>query len=157
MQTEPRQELQVIHGLTVLGFERHFPKIRLETGALPVPRFPRYLFVRFDRAGEAWKRIPTMRGVARLFSATADRPTPLRRGYVEALVAEAGERGFVDAAGDGPGDLDVGEEVRLLDGPLMGLVGCVVMASASWVTVEVGLFGGATRVVAARRGVEGVG
>lgn len=157
VQTEPRQELQVIHGLTVRGFERHFPKIKLEVGALPVPRFPRYVFVRFDRAGEEWKCIPTMRGVARLFSATAEKPTPLRRGYVEGLLAEAGASGFVDAVGDGPGDLDVGEEVRLLDGPLAGLVGRVATASTNWVEVKVGLFGRETPVWAARRGVERVG
>lgn len=157
IQVQPRGELAVIHALTLKGFRVHCPLIRLDVGAVPAMRFPGYLFVEFDREGVAWRAIPTTERVVKLFSSSAETPSPLRRGYVEGLLAEAGASGFVDAVGDGPGDLDVGEEVRLLDGPLAGLVGRVATASTNWVEVKVGLFGRETPVWAARRGVERVG
>lgn len=153
IQVQPRGELAVIHALVVRGFGVHCPTIRLDAGAVPVMRFPGYLFVRFDRDGVAWRSIPAMERVVRLFSSSPEMPTPLRRGYVEGLIEEAGPEGFVDASGDGAGDLRVGTVVRLNDGLLGGCVGTVERCSARWVTVMVGFFGQTTPVTVARQSV----
>lgn len=146
----------MVHALKVKGFDVHCPLVRIEAGQVPALRFPGYLFVAFDRDDYAWRGIPTTRRVVRLFSVDAERPIPVRRGYVEGLIAEAGERGFVDAVGDEAGDLAVGATVRITDGPMQGFVGVVARSSRKIVEVMVTCFGRTAPAMMARGSVDRV-
>jgi transcriptional antiterminator RfaH len=76
------------------------------------PFFPRYLFVVLDLARDQWRSVNGTFGVARLVM-SGDRPEPVPRGVVEALVASADARGILRLT-EG---LREGSPVRLLAGP----------------------------------------
>ncbi|HVN00894.1 MAG TPA: transcription termination/antitermination NusG family protein [Caulobacteraceae bacterium] len=85
---------------------RHARKVRVALGAY----FPGYLFVEVDLARDRWRSINGTLGVAHLIGA-AERPTPVPRGVVEALMAAADERGVIA----GP-PLKAGQKVRIIAG-----------------------------------------
>jgi transcriptional antiterminator RfaH len=76
------------------------------------PFFPRYLFVVLDLAQHQWRSVNGTFGVSRLVM-WGDRPHPVPRGVVEALIAAADPRGILqlDRA------LQIGGSVRLMAGP----------------------------------------
>lgn len=85
---------------------RHARKVRVTLGAY----FPGYLFVEVDLARDRWRSINGTLGVAHLVGG-AERPTPVPRGVVEALIAAADERGVLT----GP-PLKAGQKVRIVAG-----------------------------------------
>jgi transcription elongation factor/antiterminator RfaH len=76
------------------------------------PFFPRYLFIVLDLARDQWRRVNGTFGVSRLVM-WGDRPHPVPRGVVEALIAAADARGILQLAGK----LPLGSTVRLMVGP----------------------------------------
>jgi transcription antitermination factor NusG len=60
------------------------------------PMFPSYLFVNLNLARDQWRLIYRTRGIAGMIGATTDRPTALRIGLVEELIARMSPRRIVD-------------------------------------------------------------
>ncbi len=78
---------------------------KLET--VLAPFFPRYLFVALDLSRDRWRSVNGTFGVSRLIM-EGERPQPVPRGVVEALVAASDARDW---------HLNVGERVQVLAGP----------------------------------------
>jgi len=83
------------------------------------PLFPGYLFVRLDSSRDRWRAINGTLGVARLVG-SADAPTPLPAGVVEAICDGCDDNGVMAASSD---ELSPGEEVRVTAGPFAEFVG----------------------------------
>lgn len=95
---------------------RHARKIRNTVAAY----FPGYLFVSLDPQGDRWRPINSTVGVLRLVTA-AGAPLAAPPGLVEALIAQADERGVLALAQD----LKPGETVRVIRGPFADQLGVV--------------------------------
>jgi transcription elongation factor/antiterminator RfaH len=76
------------------------------------PFFPRYLFIVLDLARDQWRSVNGTFGVSRLVM-WGDRPHPVPRGVVEALIAAADARGILQLFRK----LQIGGPVRLMAGP----------------------------------------
>ena len=87
---------------------RHARKMRVALGAY----FPGYLFVELDLAKDRWRSVNGTLGVSHLVGAE-ERPTPVPRGVVEALIEAADARGVLT----GP-PLSAGQQVRIIAGAL---------------------------------------
>jgi transcription elongation factor/antiterminator RfaH len=85
---------------------RHARKVRVALGAY----FPGYLFVELDLAKDRWRSVNGTLGVSHLIGAE-ERPTPVPRGVVEALIEAADARGVLT----GP-PLNAGQKVRIIAG-----------------------------------------
>jgi transcription elongation factor/antiterminator RfaH len=72
--------------------------------------FPGYLFVRLDLARQRWRSINGTLGVSHLVG-PGERPAPVPKGVVEALIAAADARGVLE----GP-PLQAGQQVRIIAG-----------------------------------------
>ena len=106
------------------------------------PFFPGYLFIRLDVTRERWRSINSTLGVVRLVMQN-DRPAPAPEGVVEGLQAAADERGILRIKAE----LKLGQKVRVINGPLMELVGELDQLSDSdRVRVLLDMMGGRTRV-----------
>jgi len=75
------------------------------------PYFPRYLFVALDLARHPWRSINGTFGVSRLVM-QGDRPQPVPRGVVEALISSADENGILQLGHA----LKIGAPVRMMAG-----------------------------------------
>jgi transcription elongation factor/antiterminator RfaH len=87
---------------------RHARKL----STIEAPFFPRYLFIVLDLTRHQWRSVNGTIGVSRLVM-RGDRPDPVPRGVVEALIEAADARGIVQL-GD---KLQLGGPVRLMAGP----------------------------------------
>jgi len=85
---------------------RHARRTRVALGAY----FPGYLFVELDLAKDRWRSVNGTLGVSHLIG-PEERPTPVPRGVVEALIEAADERGVLT----GP-PLQAGQKVRIIAG-----------------------------------------
>jgi transcription elongation factor/antiterminator RfaH len=83
---------------------------RLST--VDAPFFPRYLFIVLDLARHQWRSVNGTFGVSRLVM-RGDRPHPVPRQVVEALIATADARGILQF----DDKLQIGGSVRLMTGP----------------------------------------
>ena len=72
--------------------------------------FPGYLFVELDLTRQRWRSINGTLGVAHLVG-PGERPAPVPKGVVEALMAAADARGVLE----GP-PLEAGQQVRIIAG-----------------------------------------
>ena len=90
---------------------RHARKLEQRVTAL----FPGYLFVRLDPERARWRAVNGTRGVRAILS-DGDRPLPVRRGVVEAIMAETGPGGVLAM----PDELHTGDRVRVFDGIRLG-------------------------------------
>lgn len=89
------------------------------------PLFPRYLFVLLDNSLAGWRMINTTRGVSHLVT-FGERPAPVPRGVIEALVA-ATENGLVSFKRF----LEPGQSVRFLAGPFADQLGTLQRLDSS--------------------------
>lgn len=138
VQGQPRRAARL---LGEAGFEAFVPmeEIRLmKRGAKRVrqlvPLFGVYLFVRSDPAFQNWRAIEAVDGVVRVMTrgqGEAREPVVAPPGFVEALIAH-GPLSASDLAKASRGRLrpshwtpDVGDEVKLVDGPFAGTVALV--------------------------------
>ena len=90
---------------------RHFVTVE-------APFFPRYLFVLLDLGRERWRSVNSTFGVASLVM-QGDLPKPVPAGVVEEILATTSASGLVSSLQR----LIVGDSVRVVSGPLAGLVG----------------------------------
>ena len=123
----PHREAGAQQQLENQGFPTFLPRSRkirrharkLETVLAPV--FPRYLFVALDLDRDRWRSVNGTFGVARLVMMAGDRPQPVPRGVVEALIASTDGRGVLRF--DEGGRLVVGQRARILAGPFAEQIG----------------------------------
>jgi len=87
---------------------RHARKLR----TVEAPLFPRYLFIVLDLDRHQWRSVNGTFGVSRLVMCS-DRPHPVPRGVVEALIEATDARGILQLGRE----LQQGGPVRLLAGP----------------------------------------
>lgn len=80
--------------------------------------FPRYLFVAFDIKRTQWRRINSTIGVSNLLCIQS-RPLALPPGLVEDLIAATDSDGILRRCEN----LEVGQKVRILSGPLEDSIG----------------------------------
>ena len=71
----------------VPGAPRRHRKVEAEP--VLAPAYPRYLFVLFDLQRDRWRAICSTRGVARLFGASPERPTPVPEAVMAKLLLRA--------------------------------------------------------------------
>ena len=151
--TEPHHEPRVIHDLLDMGFDVHCAMVVEDDRLRCHFAYPGYVFVCFDVAQPAWGMIDE-RPRRRLIVDAAGLPVPVRRGYVEGLLAAADGSGYIDARPDAAAGLSIGAAVRITDGPLAGLDGRVVHSAGKWIKVTATIFGRDTTVTLPRSAIE---
>jgi len=122
--TRPRSEIKAQMHLGAQGFKtflpqmlktvRHARQLRTVRAAF----FPRYLFVALDLGRDRWLSIKGTQGVSDLFTCD-NRPVAVPRGIVEDLIARSADSNLLIPQEE----LEVGQRVRIISGPLTGLVG----------------------------------
>ena len=101
------------------GFATYLPRYQKRrrharrVDIVPVPVFPRYVFVAIDLARQRWLSIRSTIGVSRLVC-QGDAPLAVPDGIVDALIRRHDEAGFVQLMA--PLGLRVGDKVRVLGG-----------------------------------------
>lgn len=128
VQTLPRRETGATQQLRFQGYDvflplhwktvRHARRFRNVKAAF----FPRYIFVRLNRARDRWRPINGTFGVASLVMAGGS-PMPVPRGIVEELGAMTGPDGVMSFEAFEPG-----QRVRVLTGPFADHIGELVHA-----------------------------
>ncbi|MEX0852708.1 MAG: transcriptional activator RfaH [Bauldia sp.] len=122
--SQPHRERRAAAHLGLQGFRaflplhartvRHARRFR----TVLAPFFPRYLFVEMVLGRDRWRSVNGTVGVARLVM-EGDQPMPVAPGVVEALLALADSSGLLSLERR----LEPGQRVRIVTGPLAGLVG----------------------------------
>jgi len=115
--TLPLSEARARAHLDNQGFRTFLPKrhktIRhaRKLSTVEAPFFPRYLFVILDLSRHQWRSVNGTVGVSSLVM-QGDRPHPVPRGIVEALIASSDARGILQLGRE----LQVGSPIRLMAG-----------------------------------------
>lgn len=110
------------------------------------PFFPGYLFIQLDITREPWRCVNSTFGVVRIVMQN-EQPVPVPRGVVEALMDACDEKGNLSWKME----LRLGQKVRVIDGPLIELVGHLdQLTDSDRVRVLLDIMGGVTRVVLPR-------
>lgn len=124
--TLPHAESRAIANLTRQSFKTFCPRMHKMvrhahkfTHTL-APLFPSYVFVRLNVRRDRWRSVNGTRGVIRILT-QGELPLAVPRGVVEALNANMNSEGTVDWSKS----LNVGDEVRICDGPFTGFVGAL--------------------------------
>ena len=151
VQTHPREDLRAILELARQGFPVHYPTMVVRDDQVPVPLWPGYMFTAFDVTDDRWRGVHSTPGVRRLFSFSAERPHPMRRGYVEGLIAAAGAAGVIDAR---PQPIQPGDQLRITSGPFANLVAMCQRTAADRVTVLMRVLGRDVETVLSRSMVQ---
>jgi transcription antitermination factor NusG len=119
---------------------------------------PGYLFIRFNRDLERWRRVVSTPGIRYLFGVSEELPIPVPVGIVEKMIASArGDNIVVVEDLVGPEQLAVGEEVRVIAGPFADLRGLCRRSAAGRVVLLVEMMGRQVEFVTTRAMVERVG
>jgi transcription antitermination factor NusG len=125
---------------------RHAHKFRTEL----IPVFARYIFVILDVDRQRWRSIAGTFGIQRLIT-DGERPMAVMPGVVETLIQSSDARGALVYE---TGGLAVGDEVRLLAGPLAGSLGILQrLDGAGRVQLLLKLLGGPVKVTVPRTSV----
>ena len=85
------------------------------------PFFPRYLFVQLDLGRDRWRSVNGTYGVSQILT-DGQRPRPVQAGIVEEMQAVTDELGLLSL----DSRLLPGQQVRIMAGPLSGLIGELV-------------------------------
>jgi transcriptional antiterminator RfaH len=123
--TRPRAEGAALGNLLRQGYHAYLPRYRTTVSharrceSVSRPLFPRYLFVRVDRASMAWRPILSTVGVSDVVRA-GDEPVPVPEGLVASLQVREAE-GLLDRIA--ARSLRVGELVRVTTGVFQEMVG----------------------------------
>jgi transcription elongation factor/antiterminator RfaH len=122
--TQPNRELRAKSQLENQGYEVFLPRC-LKTVRharkltnVAAPFFPRYLFVRLDLVQHRWRSVNGTFGVISLVM-QGEKPHPVPRGVVEAMIASVDTSGFLCFKES----LVVGTQVRLAAGPFAEQLG----------------------------------
>jgi transcription elongation factor/antiterminator RfaH len=122
--TQPKSERKAELHLGAQGFRTHVPQIQKtirharQLRTVRAPLFPRYLFLILDLSRDRWLSVRSTIGVSSLFTCE-DRPVPVPKGVVEALIARTNEANLTSF----DVDLATGQTVRILSGPFAEFVG----------------------------------
>src|SRR6266576_490138 len=122
--TQPNSEHKATLHLGAQGFRAYLPRIQKtvrharQLRTVRAPLFPRYMFLILDVGRDRWLSVRSTVGVSSLFTCE-DRPVPVPKGVVEALIARTDEANLTlfDAG------LTTGQTVRILSGPFADFVG----------------------------------
>jgi len=148
VQSRPRQELYAAQQLSRQEFHTFVPRLRKTVRharrqhSVLAALFPRYLFVALDLERDRWRSVLGTFGVTTMIM-DGERPRPVPPGVVEGLGGIAGSDGAVDF-----GDrLQVGSDVRFLDGPFAEQIGRILrLDERGRVAVLLEVMGGARTV-----------
>ena len=159
IQVRPGDEALALKNLTNQDFRPFLPLIRVQRGKLIVKTsmFGNYMFVELDRDNERWQAVWSTRGVIRMLGASAQKPTPLREGVVEALIQVQENNEFGVVIDFGPrlnGRLDPLSDnapVQILNGPMAGYAGLVAADQGARVRVLLSLFGREREIIVERK------
>lgn len=143
-QTQPGRDRTAQEHLRRQAFSVFLPVILERDRESPL--FPGYLFVALD-LHQRWEAVNGTRGVTHLLPHFAERPAPVREGYVEALRAraEAGEFDLRAACEVSLGYVR-GEEVEVISGALAEKRGTFQWQKGSRVQLLFYVLGAATKV-----------
>ena len=134
--TLPKHERLAEDQLKRQSFETILPFIINERGEREL-RFPSYILVAFDQVDDHWRSINGTRGVrALLFGET---PIPLPRGVAETFRT-------VETFGTLGVSFQIGESVRVTDGPFTGHVGSITRTGRERVQILISLLSRAVPV-----------
>ncbi len=149
--THPHAEGKASAHLVRQGFKIYLPRYlkrrrhARKVEIVPVPLFPRYVFVAVDLAAQRWRSIYSTTGVARLVGQDSE-PTAVPDGIVEALKRCEGADGFIKLA-DRP-RFHAGDKVRVHDGAFASCVGLYEgVADHERIAILLDLLGRKVRVV----------
>lgn len=120
--TEPRAEQKAADGMAEIGTVHFLPmeRFRGKPGKPPVERalFPRYVFAKIDD-GDEWGRLLAVDGV---LDVLRNGQTVLKVPEVELEILRKAEAvGMFDRTTINPNGFAIGEQVRVAEGPFMGL------------------------------------
>lgn len=124
--TQPNAESKALEHLQHQGYQVYLPRYRrlirhARSKAMALrPLFPRYLFVGLDRVTQRWRPIRGTIGIVGLVTC-GEEPVPVAKGVIEALRLRESEGAF-DQLSPVQG-LQVGDEVRVTEGPFEDLIG----------------------------------
>jgi len=119
VQTQVNAEAKAVRNLVRQGFEVYLPRyLKLRSHArkiekVPVPLFPRYMFVRIDIATQRWRSVQSTFGVSRLVLNGSD-PAPLAQQVISCLREREDTSGYVQL--DQRPTFALGAKVRVLAG-----------------------------------------
>jgi len=153
---KPALRRSAMAGMEAKGFAVHAPLLVLRATARErrsEPLFGDYVFVAFDPLVEGWVDLRYVPGVRQLLCRPDGMPAPMPAGYVERLIA-AGDVETDTARID---RIPPGTPVRIVAGPLAGLVGLAVTSTAQRVRMLVEEVMGGTRELVIDARVVGVG
>ena len=119
---------------------RHARRVEI----VPMPVFPRYVFVSIDTARQRWLAIRSTTGVSRLVG-QGDSPLPVPDGIVEGLMRCHGADGYVRLKP--PPGMRAGDKVRVLGGAFEDSLGLFEqITDEQRVTILLDLLGRKVRV-----------
>lgn len=127
VQSQPRKELFAVANLENQNFRTFLPRLKKtvrharRTQTVYAPLFPRYLFLVLDLDRDRWRSVLGTLGVSQIILDNG-RPKPVPIGVVELLGKTVGH----DSAVDFSEQIQVGADVRFLNGPLAEQIGRVV-------------------------------
>ncbi len=145
--TLPKMEAFARVNLHRMGFATFFPReLRPMTYKgrhyeIPIPVFPIYLFVRFDRALERWRMINSTRGIKRLLPLHCELPIPIPDMAMEALQSRAvDEIMSLEATNEALAEIAPGEHAVVREGHWEGHSGVVLSNTKGRVEILMRLF-----------------
>ena len=111
-----------------------------------VPLFPGYMFVELDTAQNAWRKVNSTLGVARIVS-LGGTPTPVPSAIVNEFISRCDDGGVLRPIQG----LEVGQDVHVLRGPFADFVAKVEEISSDqrvWILID--LLGQSSRISVAK-------
>lgn len=146
--TKPNQETVAQQQLEQQGYATYLPMImnaKRRNGRrryVNEPFFPRYLFIHLDQTTDNWSPIRSTLGVSNLVR-FGMMPTPIDEEIIELIRSRENPDGLHQVE-EG---ISEGDNVRVLDGPMMGLEGVFIAKSGEQrVMLLLDLMGKTTRV-----------
>ena len=150
VQSHPNAEHRAVVNLERQGFETYLPRYlkrrrhARRVDILPMPLFPRYLFVGIDLDMQRWRSIFSTVGVSRLVC-NGERPTPIAEHVIGNLKLREDENGFVRLKT--PILFRTGDKIRILEGAFADCLGLYDgMKDSERVAVLLDLLGRKVRV-----------
>lgn len=147
IQTYHKQEKLVAESITNLDFEVNLPQFLDNKSKKPKikPLFPSYMFVKFNVERDYWRRLVTMPGVKRLFSTSAECPTPVPGRLLEIVQYEINKLNPAPTS-TGPRLFEPGDEVKITHGPWRQFVGICAQSTETRVHLLLSIFGRAYEI-----------
>ena len=156
---KPNQEVVAQQQLERQGYATYLPMImnaKRRNGRrryVEEPFFPRYLFIHLDQTNDNWSPIRSTIGVSTIVR-FGMKPVSVSDEVIEFIKHRENPEGLLEVQDE----LSKGDNVRVLDGPMMGLEGVFVAKSSEQrVMLLLELMGNTTRVQIDVDSIEAVG